>query len=249
MLKFSIITVVKNDKNNILKTINSVKKQTFKKFEHIIVDGKSNDGTSEIIKKNFKKNKKNQYIIKNDKNLYQAINYGINISKGRYIVLLHSGDLFLNKNTLKTISADIKNNDAVSSNILFKKKKKIVRFWNYKIDNLNKFTAFKVAHTSLIIKRKIIKKIKRYNTKYNISSDTDFILRMSLIKNLKFSYINKTFIVMQSGGISNSYKYFFNKAFQDLQIYKNYFNKSFIFFYLLKLNYKLFKFIFWKLSK
>ena len=50
MLKFSIITVVKNDKNHVLKTINSVKKQTFKNYEHIIVDGKSSDGTSEIIK-------------------------------------------------------------------------------------------------------------------------------------------------------------------------------------------------------
>jgi glycosyltransferase involved in cell wall biosynthesis len=249
LLKFSIITVVKNDKNHILKTINSVKKQTFKNFEYIIVDGKSNDGTSEIIKKNFQKNKKNKHIIKNDKNLYQALNYGINISKGKYIAILHSGDLFINKNTLKTISADIKDNDAVSSNILFKKENKIVRLWNYKIDNLNKFTAFKVAHTSLIIKRKIIKKIKKYNTKYNISSDTDFILRMSLIKNLKFSYIDKTFIVMQSGGISNSYKYFFNKISQDLQIYKKYFNKSFIFFYLFKLSYKLFKLICWKLFR
>ena len=249
MLKFSIITVVKNDKNHILKTINSVKKQIFKNYEHIIVDGKSNDGTSEIIKKNLKKNKKYQHIIKNDKNLYQALNYGINISKGKYIVLLHSGDLFLHKNILKIISKAIKDYDAVSSNILFKKENKIVRLWDYKIYSLNKFNAFKVAHTSLIIKRKIIKKIKKYNTKYNISSDTDFILRMSLIKNLKFSYINKTFIVMQSGGISNSYKYIFNKCFQDLQIYKKYFNKSFIFFYLFKLNYKLFKLICWKLFR
>ena len=249
MLKFSIITVVKNDKNHVLKTINSVKKQTFKNYEHIIVDGKSSDGTSEIIKKNFRKNKKNKHIIKNDKNLYQALNYGINISKGKYIVLLHSGDLFLHKNILKIISKAIKDYDAVSSNILFKKENKIVRLWDYKIYNLNKFNAFKVAHTSLIIKRKIIKKIKGYNTKYNISSDTEFILRMSLVKNIKFNYINKTFIVMQSGGISNSYKYFFNKAFQDLQIYKKYFNKSFIFFYLLKLNYKLCKLIYWKLFK
>ena len=66
MLKFSIITVVKNDKNHILKTINSVKKQIFKNYEHIIVDGKSNDGTSEIIKKNLKKNKKYQHMIEND---------------------------------------------------------------------------------------------------------------------------------------------------------------------------------------
>ena len=56
-MKFSIITVVKNDKDNILKTINSVKKQKFKNFEYIIVDGKSNDGTSKIIDDNIKAKK------------------------------------------------------------------------------------------------------------------------------------------------------------------------------------------------
>ena len=42
---FSIITVVKNDENNITKTIKSVQNQSFKNFEHIIIDGKSTDKT------------------------------------------------------------------------------------------------------------------------------------------------------------------------------------------------------------
>tara|TARA_Y100000389_G_C17160752_1_gene364253 strand:- start:81 stop:287 length:207 start_codon:yes stop_codon:yes gene_type:complete len=50
-MKFSIITVVLNDVKNIEKTILSVKKQSFKNFEHIIVNGNSSDGTTEIIKK------------------------------------------------------------------------------------------------------------------------------------------------------------------------------------------------------
>ena len=47
---FSVITVVKNDEKNILKTINSIKKQTFKNFEYIIVDGNSSDRTLNKIK-------------------------------------------------------------------------------------------------------------------------------------------------------------------------------------------------------
>ena len=61
-MKFSIITVVKNDKKNILKTINSVKNQKFQNFEYIIVDGKSDDGTSKIINDNIKI-KKNLNIL------------------------------------------------------------------------------------------------------------------------------------------------------------------------------------------
>ena len=48
---FSIITVVKDDEKNILKTLNSIKNQTSKNFEYIIIDGNSNDKTLEILKK------------------------------------------------------------------------------------------------------------------------------------------------------------------------------------------------------
>ena len=61
-MKFSVITVVKNDKHKILKTINSVKNQKFRDFEYIIIDGKSRDGTSEIIDENIKKFKKCRHI-------------------------------------------------------------------------------------------------------------------------------------------------------------------------------------------
>lgn len=50
-IRFSIITVVKNDHQKIEKTIKSVIRQSFQNFEYIIIDGKSNDGTIEIVKK------------------------------------------------------------------------------------------------------------------------------------------------------------------------------------------------------
>ena len=49
-MKFSIITVVKNDISKIGLTIKSLKNQSFKNYEHIIFDGESTDGTSEFLK-------------------------------------------------------------------------------------------------------------------------------------------------------------------------------------------------------
>jgi len=249
-VRFSIITVVKNDKDKIKKTINSVNKQLFKDFEYIIIDGKSNDGTSEIIDKNLK-DKKNihRHIIKKDKNLYEALNYGIKISTGKYIVLLHSGDIFLNSKVLTLINKEIENYDVISGNIIYKNKGQFSRYWNYKIVNLNKFNCFKIAHTSLIIKKKLIESIKKYNTKYNISSDTDFILRLSSIKDIKYKYIDKTFVIMEAGGLSNSTKNLVIKILQDLQIYIKHFKSNFIFFYFLKVIYKLYKLIIWKIVR
>ena len=97
-MKFSIITVVLNDYKNIEKTILSVQDQSYKNKEHIIIDGKSEDGTSEIIKKYYKKL---GILEKEIKSLYEAINNGIKKSKGNIIFLIHSGDFFCNKNILK----------------------------------------------------------------------------------------------------------------------------------------------------
>ena len=167
-MKFSIITVVKNDKKKITKTINSVLKQNFDNFEYIIIDGKSDDGTSEVIKKKLESTKNFKHIIKKDKNLYEALNYGIKISKGKFIVILHSGDIFWSDKILEFINQNITDNDAISGNVIYKNKNHILRYWNYKIKNLNKYNCFKIAHTTLIINKKIINKIKGYNIKYSI---------------------------------------------------------------------------------
>ena len=50
-MKLTIITVVKNDKTNLLISLKSIMSQTYKDFEYIIYDGMSNDGTKELDQK------------------------------------------------------------------------------------------------------------------------------------------------------------------------------------------------------
>jgi glycosyltransferase involved in cell wall biosynthesis len=249
-VKFSIITVVKNDRGKIKKTINSVNKQRFKNFEYIVIDGKSSDGTTEIIDKSSKNKKiRFRHIVKKDKNLYEALNYGIKIAKGKYIIILHSGDIFFSNNFFKIIDKEINDYDAVSGNIVYKNRDRFSRYWNYEITKLSKYNCFKIAHTSLIVKKQIIESLKKYNTKYNIASDTDFILRLSSIKSLKYKYFDKTFVIMEAGGLSHSAKYFMSKVSQDLLIYRKHFKINFIFFYFIKMIYKSYKLIIWKIRK
>ncbi len=239
----TIITAVKNDEKNILRTINSVKKQNFKDYEHLIIDGNSKDNTTNIIKKN--KNKKIKYINKKDKNLYEALNNATKIAKGKYICLLHSGDIFINKDFLNKISKKLSLYDMICGNIIYKKKNKIIRIWNHKIDRLDKFNCFKIAHTSIFIKKNFLKKY-RYNTKYNISSDTDFLIRLSSNKELKFKHYDFYFIIMSTGGLSTSTKNLTKKIYEDLSIYKKNFGFFFIPIYIYKIGFKIYKFLYWK---
>ena len=233
-MKFSIITVVYNDYKNIEKTILSVQSQSYKNIEHIIIDGNSNDGTSEIINKYCKKVR---HFRKTDKSLYEALNKGIQKSRGEIIFSIHSGDIFSNKDILKKVNALFKKNyDVVSGNVSFfnENKKVIKKNWKIKLSDFNYKNFYKIPHTSLFVKKKIFKRIKNYSTKYKISSDLDFMIRLSKIKKNYF-YLDKDIVYMKSGGLSTSKKNLSKKLIEDFNILFRYFGIFFLFFYIKKI--------------
>ena len=63
-MKIAIVTATSNSENYILSNINSINMQSYKNYEHIIIDNKSNDKTIDIIKKNGK-----NLIIKSEKDM------------------------------------------------------------------------------------------------------------------------------------------------------------------------------------
>ena len=93
--KISVITVVKNNKKDIERNINSVLNQTYKNYEHIIIDGKSDDGTLDIIKKY--QNKISYWVSQKDDGLYDAMNKGLDLAKGDIIGILNSDDIYYEK--------------------------------------------------------------------------------------------------------------------------------------------------------
>ena len=99
--KISIITVTKNSEKFIKENIKSVLSQSFKNFEHIIVDGNYADKTLKIVK-SFN-NKIRIIQNRNDKGLYHAMNLGIKHAKGDIIGILNSDDIYF-KNTLKIVN-------------------------------------------------------------------------------------------------------------------------------------------------
>lgn len=95
----SIITVTFNAGNVIEKTLLSLKEQTFKDFEHLVIDGKSKDDTVKKIK-DFGL-PRTSVLSEPDKGLYDAMNKGLSWAKGRYILFLNAGDAFHSAATLQ----------------------------------------------------------------------------------------------------------------------------------------------------
>ena len=237
-MKLTIITVVKNDKKNLLISLKSVLSQTLKNFEYIIYDGMSNDGTKQLVKKYFNKNIK--YICKKDNNYYEGLNYAITKASGDYIGILNAGDKYCNIKILKEIFKiiSVRKFDLLFGNLIFLDyKNRPVRFWKFPIKKLDNTSVLKIASPTVFIKKKILN-LYPYNTSYSISADTDFNLRLPQI-NLKFFYFNRNIIFMKTGGLSTNYKSFLLKIKEDLIILKKYFKITFFFIYMYKILIKL----------
>lgn len=99
--KVTVITVVFNDVTHIEGTMLSVIGQTYKNVEYIVVDGKSNDGTTDLIK--GYSDKITTWISEPDKGIYDAMNKGIALASGDYVIFMNSGDVFTSKYVLENI--------------------------------------------------------------------------------------------------------------------------------------------------
>ena len=105
---FSIVTVVLNAKKDLIDTISSLRKQKFKNFEYIVIDGGSTDGTKEVITNNL--DIINKWISEKDSGIYDGMNKGINLCEGIYIGMLNSGDKYM-PDGLNIINNYLKNNN------------------------------------------------------------------------------------------------------------------------------------------
>lgn len=99
----TIITVCYNAVSTLEETILNVIDQDFKDYEYILIDGGSTDGTLEIIKKYS--DKITHWVSEPDQGIYDAMNKGAAISRGKWLCFMNSGDTFYNTNTLEDLSS------------------------------------------------------------------------------------------------------------------------------------------------
>ncbi len=97
----SIVTIVYNGEQFLERTIQSIIGQTYDRIEYIIIDGNSKDKTVEIIKKYSSKIA--FWQSEPDKGLYDAMNKGIKVAKGDYLLFINAGDELYETDTIKKI--------------------------------------------------------------------------------------------------------------------------------------------------
>lgn len=114
-MTLSIVTVTRNNLEGLKKTYDSIANQTTQAFEWVVIDGDSTDGTPEFVKSVSRQ--PDIYIHEKDSGIYNAMNKGIKIARGDYLLFMNAGDIFASNNTLQetqfhTFNADVVYGDA-----------------------------------------------------------------------------------------------------------------------------------------
>ena len=198
--KISIITITLNAERYLEQTIASVVNQTHSNREYIIVDGGSTDGTLDIIKKY--ESEIDNWISEPDNGIADAMNKGIDLATGDYILFLHSDDYLVNSSVLERASEylgdrfdifffqvlhDITGQNQVSSN-----------------RSLGWLTNFKMGscHQGQLCSRKLFQRIGKFDTSFKIDMDYDLILR-AYRAGASCNSVNMPLAVMRLIGISS----------------------------------------------
>ena len=205
-MKISIITVCYNSAKTIEKTFQSVQGQTYNNIEYIVIDGKSKDGTVDIM--NDYKSIITKYISEPDKGLYDAMNRGIELATGDLVGILNSDDVFTDHTILEKVARFHTENDIEASvgNVLqINEAGKTIRKYSAKNWNPEKLKiGFMPAHPAIFFNRNLFEKYGKYHLDFTIAADYELIIRLFLKHKISWEFSNITTTSMLVGGLSSS---------------------------------------------
>ena len=205
-MKVSIITVTYNSAQTLADTIRSVAKQKDVEVEFIIVDGKSKDGTLQVIERH--QDQVHRWISEPDKGLYDAINKGIRMATGDIVGVLHSDDFYHREDTLAQVVNSFQEYgvESVFGDVIFVKPDdltKTVRYYDSGKFSPEKFKkGIMPAHPSFFTYRRNYEKYGFYRTDYKIAADFELLVRFLHTHRLSYYHLPVDLLTMRTGGLS-----------------------------------------------
>jgi glycosyltransferase involved in cell wall biosynthesis len=172
----SILIVTKNQCKILMNAIESVTEQINNEIiEIIIIDGKSEDDTINVVKKY----EKIKFISEEDSGIYNAMNKAIKLSTGKFIYFLGSDDYLIHKNIIENIKKILEKNENEKRLLYFKVLMSPINI-QYPIKEINKTDILrgeKLCLQGLIMRRKDVQKLNGFDERFKIAADQDLIIR------------------------------------------------------------------------
>lgn len=174
-LKFTVITVTYNCASTIERAIKSVLSQKYHNIEYIIIDGKSTDGTKEIIQ--TYENQLAYWVSESDTGIYNAMNKGISHATGDIISFLNGDDWYLNDSVFNKIYDlfDGSNAQIVAGRVTSEGNPRRI-ITKEDLDIL--YYKMVLPHQAIFTRKKIFEKYGYFNEEYKTAGDYEWLLRL-----------------------------------------------------------------------
>jgi glycosyltransferase involved in cell wall biosynthesis len=196
----TVVTVVYNGVAYLEETIKSVISQDYPNIEYIIIDGGSNDGTIEIIKK-YNANI-SRWVSEADKGIYDAMNKGLRLAVGEWVNFLNGGDRFYDKNTISELftRSDHQMRDLLygDSIIHSSTSERLIKARPLSKESLR--FGMEVCHQSIFVRRSVS---PNYNLLYRYKAEYNWVVDIfNLISAERAEYVNIPIVYYALGGFS-----------------------------------------------
>ncbi|MDP4270050.1 MAG: glycosyltransferase family 2 protein [Bacteroidota bacterium] len=197
-MKLSVITVNLNNAHGLQKTILSIISQTFQNFEYIIIDGGSVDDSLKIIKQypdNISK-----WVSEPDDGIYNAMNKGIRLAQGDYLLFLNSGDQLYASDTLWQVFETEHDQSILYGNVCVTPEDRVIRY-------PGKLTmAFLYEQTivqqSIFYRRDLFHDLQ-FDESYRLISDWIFLMDQVVFKACSYLYVDLIIANYDATGLSS----------------------------------------------
>ena len=244
-LLISVIIPVYNAENYLEQCLNSIKNQTYKNFEVIIVNDGSKDNTEVICKRFLEDDSRFRYFSKENGGVSSARNFGLDNANGHYITFI-DGDDWVEHNHLEILIKSITENnsdiaicsykefdnniDTYYTIVYTKQEKNLLNFEKMNRDDFliifPKLMSINVCFNNAVAKlfRKELVTNLRFDTSIKYGEDLDFYF--SLYLNVEsISYVDELTYVYRIHGDSTTSNFNQEYAEQELSIFKKMFKK------------------------
>lgn len=193
-------------KNFFDKMMKSVHTQSYADIEHIFVDGGSKDGTKNLLKEYQKKGWIDVLLSEKDGGIYEAINKGLSLAKGEYVLIMNTDDYFLEKKYLERCVKKLRTGlfDFTHADRIIKSREK-------KSDAIKKgdervaFFRMPFRHQTMVVRKSVFDELGSFDEKYKIAADYKFILQM-LLAGKKGYHFPEIVLCSLDGGVSSDRK-------------------------------------------
>lgn len=203
MTSVSVVTVVRDAMPHVRDALQSLQHQTFRDYQHVVIDACSSDGTTEVVRSYDP----SVHVVESDEGLYDALNKGLAYSDRDVVGVLHGDDFYAHHSVLEMVVERFEAEpelDILLTDVAFidagGRLTRRYRSGRFRPERLG--WGWMPAHTGMYVRRNVFDKVGVYRTDYEIAADFEWVARTFSRFDVSWTHIDDVTMLMRSGGRS-----------------------------------------------